>query len=176
MFDEAITKYSIALYEVASERDDFMLEDVEAVREAYENDDLSSALMHPRLEIEEKHKIIERLFAEEIPDVLLNFLFVCADNKRSNLVVDILNAYEDLCYEAQNIERVLVLTPVELSEEKLDAVAKAYGARRGVEVKAKQKIDESLIGGIKLVTEEGVIDRSIHRQLNDLKRNLRQQA
>ncbi|MDD7363220.1 MAG: ATP synthase F1 subunit delta [Peptoniphilus sp.] len=176
MFDEAITKYSVALYEVALERDDLMLDSVEAVRSAYESGDLMAALMHPRIDAEKKHRIIENLFAKDIPDILLNFLFVCVDNKRSNLVVDILNAYEDLCYEGKNIERILVLTPFELTDEKLQAIGRAYRGDKGGDVEMKQKIDKSLIGGVKLVTEHGVIDRSIHRQLDDLKRILKHNA
>ena len=176
MFDEAITKYSVALYEVALERDDFMLDDLDTIRTAYENGDLRLALMHPRISNERKREIIEGIFAKDIPATLLNFLYVLSDNKRSHLVADILNAYEDLCYEERNIERILVLTPFELTEDKLRAIGDAYKGARGGEVEVRQRIDKSLIGGVKLVTDHGVIGRSIHRQLNDLKRTLKHNA
>lgn len=176
MFDEAITKYSVALYEVALEQDDFMLDDLDTIRAAYENSDLKLALMHPRIGNEKKREIIEGIFAKDIPATLLNFLFVLSDNKRSHLVADILNAYEDLCYEERNIERILVLTPFELSEDRLRAIGDAYKGTRGGDVEVRQRIDKSLIGGVRLVTDHGVIDRSIHRQLNDLKRALKHNA
>lgn len=64
MFDEAITKYSVALYEVALEQDDFMLDDLDTIRTAYENGDLQLALMHPRISNERKREIIEGIFAK----------------------------------------------------------------------------------------------------------------
>lgn len=176
MFDEVITKYSVALYEVALEKGDFMLDSVELVRGSFKNRDLVVALMHPELDEEEKHEIIDRVFAKDLPKELIHLLYVIADHKRSHLTSEILNAYEDLCYEGENIERVLVLTPFKLSEEKLEAIGAAYGRAQKSKVRLRQKLDPSLIGGVKLITDHGVIDRSIHRQLDELKRNLKHNA
>ncbi len=71
MFDEAITKYSVALYEVALEQDDFMLDDLDTVRAAYENSDLKLALMHPRIGNPKKREIIEGIREACGPDFVI---------------------------------------------------------------------------------------------------------
>ncbi|MDQ0508560.1 F-type ATPase subunit delta [Aedoeadaptatus ivorii] len=171
MFDDVVKKYSEALYDVAETEGDDMLEDLRMVGEAYENRELRGALSHPDLGAEEKHAIVENLFRGRVSDFVTNFLLICVDNRRSDLVPYIVKDYEDLYYERRGIERITVVTPIELEEEKLRAIARAYKGDDAVEV--RQRIDESLIGGVQIETDTGIIDRSIARQLEDMARVLR---
>ena len=78
-----------------------------------------------------------------------------------------------MCYEAKNIERIVIVAPMPLSDEKAEAIRVAYGKNRPGQVVATVEIDPSLIGGVKIITADGVIDRSVSRQLEDLGRSLR---
>ncbi len=176
MFDEGLSKYSIALYEVAKASGDFMLDALDDVYAVYEDEDFLRALSHPKLRPEEKHNLIKSVFGERLPEPLFHLLLVVADHGRSDRMAAILKAYEDLCYEDKNVERIVVVSPMPLSEEKVEALRKAYAKNRAKDVEIEVKLDSSLIGGVKIVTEEGVIDRSLARQLAGLGRNLKQNA
>ena len=173
MYDEGLSKYSIALYDVAKESGDFMLDKLDEVREAYKDPALMHAMSHPKLRPEARHAILKEIFGD-LPEPLLNLLLIVADNGRSYRMDRILESYEDLCYEEQRIERIRIVTPMPLSEEKVEAVRAAYAKNRKGEVKAEVEIDPSLIGGVKIITDEGVIDHSLSRQLEDLGHSLRQ--
>lgn len=173
MYNEGLSKYSIALYEVQEASGEDMLDKLEDVREVYKDETFLAALSHPKIRPEEKHALIKKVFGDTLPEPLFNLLYVVADHGRSNRLVRILDAYEDLCYEAKNIERIVVVAPMPLSDEKAEAIRKAYGKNRPGQVEVKVKIDPSLIGGVKIITEDGVIDRSVSRQLEDLGRSLR---
>ena len=173
MYDEGLSKYSIALYDVAKESGDFMLDKLDEVREAYKDPALMHAMSHPKLRPEARRAILKEVFGD-LPEPLLNLLLIVADNGRSYRMDRILESYEDLCYEEQRIERIRIVTPMPLSEEKVEAVRAAYAKNRKGEVKAEVEIDPSLIGGVKIITDEGVIDHSLSRQLEDLGHSLRQ--
>ena len=173
MYDEGLSKYSIALYDVAKESGDFMLDKLDEVREAYKDPALIRAMSHPKLRPEARRAILKEVFGD-LPEPLLNLRLIVADNGRSYGMDRILESYEDLCYEEQRIERIRIVTPMPLSEEKVEAIRAAYAKNRTGEVKAKVEIDPSLIGGLKIVTDEGVIDHSLSRQLEDLGHSLRQ--
>lgn len=173
MYDEGLSKYSIALYDVAKESGDFMLDKLDEVREAYKDPALMRAMSHPKLRPEARRAILKEVFGD-LPEPLLNLLLIVADNGRSHRMDRILKSYEDLCYEEQRIERIRIVTPMPLSEEKVEAIRAAYAKNRTGEVKAKVEIDPSLIGGVKIITDEGVIDHSLSRQLEDLGHSLRQ--
>ena len=173
MYDEGLSKYSIALYDVAKESGDFMLDKLDEVREAYKDPALMRAMSHPKLRPEARRAILKEVFGD-LPEPLLNLLLIVADNGRSYRMDRILESYEDLCYEEQRIERIRIVTPMPLSEEKVEAIRAAYAKNRKGEVKAEVEIDPSLIGGVKIITDEGVIDHSLSRQLEDLGHSLRQ--
>ena len=174
MYDEGLSKYSIALYDVAKESGDFMLDKLDEVREAYKDPALMHAMAHPKLRREARRAILKEVFGDDLPEPLLNLLLIVADNGRIDRIDRILQSYEDLCYEDQRIERIRIVTPMPLSEEKAEAIRAAYAKNRKGEVKAKVEIDPSLIGGVKIITDEGVIDHSLSRQLADLGHSLRQ--
>ncbi len=176
MYDEGLSKYSIALYEVQKASGDDLLDYLDDVREAYKDKAFLTALSHPKLRPEQKHALIKKVFGDTLPEPLFNLLYVVADHGRSNRLVRILDAYEDMCYEAKNIERIVVVAPMPLSDEKVEAIRKAYGKNCQGQVEVKVEIDPSLIGGVKIITEDGVIDRSLSRQLEDLGRSLRRNA
>ena len=174
MYDEGLSKYSIALYDVAKESGDFMLDKLDEVRKAYKDPELLLAMSHPKLRPEARRAILKEVFGDDLPEPLLNLLLIVADNGRSYAMDRIIQSYEDLCFEDQRIERIRIVTPMPLSEEKVEAVRAAYAKNRKGEVKAEVEINPSLIGGVKIITDEGVIDHSLSRQLEDLGHSLRQ--
>lgn len=173
MYDAGLSKYSIALYDVAKESDDFMLDKLEEVRKAYKDPELLLAMSHPKLRPEARRAVIKGVFGDDLPEPLLNLLLIVADNGRSYAMDRIIQSYEDLCFEDQRIERIRIVTPMPISEEKVEAIRAAYAKNRSGDVKAEAEVDPSLIGGVKIVTDEGVIDHSLSRQLADLGHSLR---
>lgn len=174
MYDEGLSKYAIALYEVAKESGDFMLDKLDDVRAVYKDPALLRAMSHPKLRSEARCAILKEVFGDDLPEPLFNLLLIVAENGRSNRMDRILESYEDLCNGEQRIERIRIVTPMPLSEEKAEAIRAAYAKNRTGDVKAKAEVDPSLIGGVKIITDEGVIDRSLSRQLEDLGHSLRQ--
>ncbi len=136
-----------------------------------ENPDFNKLMVSASVSHKEKKDLIEEVF-KDVDLEFKNFLFVLIDNNRFNYFEDIYQAYKKLLQDENNIMRVVITSPAKLSEERLEKLKTALGYKyAGKKIIINNKIDESLIGGIKVYYNGEELDASIARQLNDM-RNL----
>ena len=134
-----------------------------------ENKELVQALDNPSIKLDEKHKVIDKLFAPSVR----GFLKVVIDNQMMGQMKDILEAYEDCVIEDKNwvkAEFFYVTKPEEKQIEQVKARICAEYHKDGVELKLVEK--PSLIGGFVLKVYDFETDRSVAGTLEQLKRNL----
>lgn len=134
-----------------------------------ENPELAGALSNPAVTCSEKHRIIERLF----PDEVKNFLKVLCDNGRMGDIHLVGEVYEACRLESENILRAELTYANRLSPEQIEAlkqkIMKKYG-KAGVNLTVKR--DASLIGGFVLRVGDEEYDRSVKGRLSRLYRQL----
>lgn len=71
MYDEGLSKYSIALYEVQEASGEDMLDKLDDVREVYKDKTFLMALSHPKIRPEQKHALIKKCLATHCPSPCL---------------------------------------------------------------------------------------------------------
>lgn len=97
-----------------------------------------------------------------------NFVRVLAENGRLGVVTEIRTHFEALKNERESTVEADVYTAFEMDPAQLADLVARLEKKTGRKVKARVSVDQSLIGGVKIVIGDKVIDGSARAQLNAL--------
>lgn len=102
-----------------------------------------------------------------------NFIRVLAENGRLDLLPEIRTQFHALRNEREGVVEAEVVSAFELSEAQLADLVQRLEKKTGRKVKAKVRLDKELIGGIRVVLGDKVIDGSARAQLSALETALK---
>lgn len=102
-----------------------------------------------------------------------NFLRVLAENKRIELLPEIRSQFEALKNERQGVVEAEVHSAFELTESQLAELVQRLEKRTGRKVRTQVRVDRALIGGVRVVLGDKVIDGSARAQLAALETALK---
>ena len=143
-------------------------EDIAAMRALLADEALYEALENPFVSRQNKHSVIEKLF----PAAVCNYVKVMSDNGDIVHAGDMLNAYDALVREQNNVARATftyVTKPDDAQVEKLKAfVCRKYG-KTSVELELVE--DASLVGGFILTVGDSVLDKSLKTAIHKMQRH-----
>jgi len=166
-------KYAKGLFLVGKEIGKFREygEELEKVKELLTSmPEVLSALQNPIYPPDLKMEIInEVLKVLKVDPEVERFLRMLVERRRIQYIEDIVKMYRELVDEELNIARGEVITAFPLSEEEkkeLENVLKEYLKK---EVILDSKVDESIIGGVKIKIGDLVFDGTIKTQLEKFK-------
>jgi len=97
-----------------------------------------------------------------------NFVRVLAENKRLGLLPEIRSQFEALKNEREGVVEAEVHSAFELSEAQIADLVQRLEKKTGRKVRARVHLDKDLIGGVKVVLGDKVIDGSARAQLGAL--------
>jgi F-type H+-transporting ATPase subunit delta len=136
-----------------------------------ESELLLRALVNPALPRDAKRRILARVLEQADP-LARNAVLVLAEHARLALLVDMQTAYAELAAEDEQILTVEVTTAIELREADLDALAKRISDAVGRQAQVTATVDPRLIGGLVLRARNVLVDASVKRRLEELRRVL----
>jgi F-type H+-transporting ATPase subunit delta len=139
-----------------------------------ENPDYVGLFSKPQLSIAEKRELLDSVLAKQIDPYWLNLLKLLVEKRRSNLLEAVTLDFIHLANVAQGIEEGIVYSVYPLSDADLKDLEVTYSAQRKTTVEFLNKIDLTLISGIKIRFNESVIDLSLSAQLDALRGTLRE--
>lgn len=134
--------------------------------------DLSEALINPIVSVENKIEIIEKVFADEIDALMLNFLKVIIEKSRFSVFDEVLAAYNKRLDDINNISRVSVVSAVEMSGEAKSKLKIKLEERLRKNVVLDLDINSDIIAGLVIKIGDNVIDMSLKHKLEDLSKNI----
>ena len=102
-----------------------------------------------------------------------NFVRVLAENGRLDVLSEIRDQYEALKNEREGVVEAEVYTAFEMDEAQRADLVSRLEKKTGRKVRAKVSVDASLIGGVKIVLGDKVIDGSARAQLGALENALK---
>ena len=102
-----------------------------------------------------------------------NLVRVLTENRRLGLLAEIRTQYEMLKNASEGVVEAQLMSAFELTEAQVGDLVQRLEKRTGRKVKAKVSIDKELIGGVKLVLGDKVIDGSVRAQLGALENALK---
>jgi F-type H+-transporting ATPase subunit delta len=146
------------------------LESLEAMNAA--DPRLVRFLESPRELDENKRAMVEKLFHGRTIDLFVRFLLLLLKKKRVACLFDVLRAYRELVEEYQGIAEARVTTALPLPADLSDRLRAELERLFGKKVRIRPRIDPRIIGGLFVVIEGKIIDRSIRSELQKLRDDL----
>ncbi len=171
---EIASRYGSALFSIAVDRkqvNELQLEAKELRKVLLENRDFIVLLGNSFLSVEERDQIVDKTIKAFDEDIV-SLIKVLIKNGRANQIIDVLDAFNSYCNNARGVEEGLVYSVVPLDELTLKKLQNKISQLEKVEVELINKIDPSIIGGLKVVIRGHIYDGSIKNKLENMKIDL----
>jgi F-type H+-transporting ATPase subunit delta len=166
---ETSERYSRALYEVGKESDELEKteEDVKKFQFLYNNNsEIQNFIQNPTHIIEVQNKVLYLLSDKlSFTKNLKNFFLLLIKKRRIFFVKKILDSFLRLCSKNRGEIKASLISSKELSSFELENINKELSLSMGSTIKFDYKVDQDLIGGLKLQLGSFMIDTSIKNKL-----------
>ena len=166
---ETSERYSRALFEISKEAAE--LEKIEVDIKKFqslheENIELKNFIDNPTHTIEIQNKILSLLSEKlDFSKNLKNFFLLLIKKRRIFFVKKIVDSFLRLCSKKRGEIKASLISSKELSSLELENISKELSSSMGSTIKFDYKVDQSLIGGLKLQLGSFMIDTSIRNKL-----------
>ena len=167
------SSYGLALFEIAKEEDRLkeFKQDLEFIQEALDQSHLKF-FNQKMISQEDRIALLEKCFKENVQPMVLNFLKLLVVKGRMTNLFEIIKEYKELYNSALGIVEGIVFSTSILNDDQIKGIETAVSKKEGKKVLLTSKIDESLIGGIKVVIADHVYDGSIKNKITSLQSEL----
>lgn len=175
MRSEVAERYSEALYMLARENGSLHEKKAQAIsliKIFTETKELSAFFRAVKITKQEKKEMIIRIFSSQYDIDMIHFMELLVDKDRIDDIVDILKAFEERANEALGIQKAIVYSARELDENDTERIRNSIAKKTGYTIEIQNKVDPSLIAGIKVVTDNRVIDITMKNKIDSLKESL----
>lgn len=128
-------------------------------------------LNSPIISADKKNKIIVAVTGGNISNITQTFLkLLCSKNREANLP-EILNSFIEQFNIIRGIHKATLTTAVPVSDSIKNSFIQKIKAGAGIEnIEIETKVNDKLIGGFMLEMDGKLIDASILRDINDVKK------
>ncbi len=138
-----------------------------------ESTDLQNFLASPAAARTSKEAVIEKLVSRlGASQTLRNFLFVLVQNRRTQTLPQIRQAFQELLHARLGIAEAEVTSAGELSTPQKTELTRVLERMTGKRVETRYQLDPALIGGAVVRIGSTVYDGSVREQLNRLQARL----
>lgn len=134
--------------------------------------DLNEFLTNPLISTNDKKEIIEKVFGKEVDVLIVNFLKVLTDKERFSLFEEILESYNKLLDNINNISRIKVVSAVSMSNEAQKRLKIKLEEKLRKNVVLDMSVDSDIIAGLVIKIGDNIIDMSLKHKLEDLSKSI----
>jgi F-type H+-transporting ATPase subunit delta len=176
MANETVARrYALAVFQLAGDQNaiDTTGKDLRVISGAiYEDEQTKGFFLSPVIDRKEKERVLSAAFSGKANDVALHTLLLLVRKRREALLGEIVRQYDALEMEARGAEPLTITSAKELSSEELRAMVARLESLYGKKFEVTQKVDPSLIGGVRIMMGDRRIDGSVEGRLQELTRTL----
>ncbi len=144
-------------------------------RSINESHEFQLFLKSPIIKKEKKQQVFEATFGEAIQPLTLKFLFLLAEKRREDILLNIIEAFFRLQDEALGIVNVHVNAAAELSAQQTVQLEQRFEAYSKKKVRVDISLDPKLIGGFIARIGDTMFDGSVKRQLELLRKRFEEE-
>ena len=144
-----------------------------ALAQVAENDQVYMAIKDPNLSDAQIAGLFISILSGKMSGEAENFVRVLATNGRLELLSEIRRQFEELKNEREGVLEAEVQSAFELSDAQLKDLVQRLEKKTGRKVRPHVSVDKELIGGVKIVLGDKVIDGSARAQLGALETALK---
>ncbi len=137
------------------------------------NTDLTEFMINPAVPLVHKKEVIKNVFDGKVLPETMNFLCILLDKNRYYDFHAIVREYQKIEENEMGVADGVIYSVVPLTEEQLNSFNQQASGLLHKKVKLRNKIDRSLIGGVKLFVDGKLIDASMSSRLEKLADRIR---
>ncbi|MCO8124808.1 ATP synthase F1 subunit delta [Stieleria sp. TO1_6] len=127
---------------------------------------LAAAFASPRIDADEKSRVIDRVFGGDFDPLLLTFLKVMAGRDRLSHVAAVRSGALELFDQMSGQVLAKVSTAVPLDDALRTQITDRLGGALGKKVRLQEVVDADLIGGMVIRVGDTVFDSSVSNRLD----------
>ena len=167
-------RYAQAVLQIALEHDSVeeWINDISALVDVQDDRDFILLMDSPEIPMEDKENVIKVLLEGNIGQLAVNLMCSLASRGQVAELPGIAESYQELVDRERAIERVEIVSAVELSKEETDEIVTKLEKMVGRKLVVTKRIDASIIGGFIADLGDRIIDGSVKSQFRDLRRTL----
>lgn len=136
--------------------------------------DFKAMLVSPVISSDKKEKVIDSVMKGKVSELTFSFIKLLLRKTRENALPQIANAFIEQYNQLKDIHQVKLTTAVPMSEELQQAIIGKIKANTPIQnIELETVVEDELIGGFKLELGGKLIDASVLRDLNDVKKQFK---
>ena len=174
--DTSANRYSLALYELASESKS--LELVEENSIAFlnlisKNKDFNNFMKDPTMSHDILTGVIKKISkSSKVENLFENFLCFLVKKRRFFYLEKILKSFNEICSEKRGELKAEIRSAKNLSQEEINKITEELSNNFESKIKLNYNHDESLIGGLVVQVGSTMIDTSIKNKLQQIENRM----
>lgn len=162
--------YAEALFQVASQGDlKQVASQLDAVAATAADPQLRSFADHPKANAQQVFEVIAGVVKTPLNDSIKNLLSTVIDNGRLSALPEIASQFRALVNVRSGVSDATVYSAFPIDGTQMDGVLAALEKRFGRRLNAKVEVEPALIGGIRVVVGDEVLDTSVKARLEQMK-------
>ena len=172
---KAAKKYSNALFQSAMDLNiiDRVYNDIIFIAETIDtNEQLKNVLLNPVVSVSDKKDIVQKLFSIHIEKITLNFMYLLIENNRLECLNEIINCYNQLSNNFNNVITPVIISAIELNEEQKNRIISKLEGKTNKRVIPEYVLKSEIIGGIIIEMGDKTIDLSIKTKFENMRKQL----
>ena len=172
--NEIASRYATALYSIALENhklDKVNMEVKELLEDVSSSNDFFLLLTNEFLSIKERQDTVHKIL-KGVDEDIIHLIDVVIQNHRSKYLKDIFMAFISEANSYKGIKEGLLYSSIKLDQKTIEKIQEAVSKAEGQQVYLKLIVDQTLIGGIRVVINDHIYDSSIASQLKRMKSKL----
>ena len=174
---QLIKKYALSLYEIGKNENilDEIQKGVEVVRSLYKSSStFRYLLLTKKIAEQDKKKILLDTLKDSCSKYVLELIFIIIDKGDIKSLSGIIDRFFITMNSESGIIPVRIITSTALGNEEMESLIQSIESKLNKKISAKNEVDPNIIGGIKLMVGNKVVDGSISHQLRKIKYTLEQ--
>lgn len=172
--ENVASRYGLALYSLAFDLNqvDEYENEMKMFREIFhENEEFLNILNSSFLTQIERKKILKDTL-KGCEENILNFFNIIIDNNRVMMIPSIIDAFITYCNDSKGIKEGYIYSVNELDKKQIEEITNKISKIEKKNIYLTNRLDKSLIGGVKVIIGEHVYDGSIKHQYEKMKIHL----
>jgi F-type H+-transporting ATPase subunit delta len=168
-------RYADALFSIAleSQKTDEFEKQAEFVLDTFNSDsDFAKVINHPQIGSDKKLEILENVFKDKVDNDMMGLFALVLRKNRETELKNILESFIGKVMEYKGIVKAYVCSAVPLSEIQLESIKKKLSENLNKQIDIYTEVDPSLIGGLKISVDGKLIDGTVKKRLDEIKKNL----
>jgi len=143
----------------------------EFVQSLAENRQVLATLLNPQLPIDSRKRVIVGMTKDADP-LARHAVMLLADNGRLSMIGDMAATFADMAAQEERIFDVEVTTAVRLDSAQAEHIEQRIEKATGLTARIQARVDPTIIGGLVLRARGVLVDASVKRELDEIRRAL----